>query len=152
MLKIFKRWLPALFAGLLAFAYYQYSSNQYVHQVAVAGAVKAGSLNADSPLVAEAANTAVPPFGDVTGKLIYALGLFLSGIAATYFVQRFVVPVVPRWSTGHGTKAGGPAGQPGFAEGFADKSESEKVDTSVRIMIALWAYWGICVLAACLVK
>jgi hypothetical protein len=152
MFKILKRWLPAICAGLLAFGYYHYTAQQQVHQAALAHAVQVGSLDADSPLIARAANTAVPPFGDVTGKLIYAVGLFLTGIAVTWFVLRFVVPVVPRWATGHGTKAGGLPGQPGFAEGFAEKSASDKVDTTLRVLVALWVLWGICALAACLVK
>ena len=152
MFKMLKRWLPGLLASLLAFAYYQYTAQQATAQANLNYAVKVGALNADSPAIADAANTAVPPFGDVTGKLIYALGLFLTGIAVTWFVLRFVVPVVPRWATGHGTRAGGLPGQPGFAEGFAEKSEADKVDTTLRVLVALWVLWGICALSACLVK
>ena len=152
MLKILKRWLLGIFAVLLAFGYYHYTAQQAATMAVLNHAIKVGAVNADSPIIAEAANTAVPPFGDVTGKLIYAVGLFLTGIAVTWFVLRFVVPVVPRWAPGHGTKAGGLPGQPGFAEGFAAKLETEKVDTTVRILVALWVLWGICALAACLVK
>jgi len=152
MLKIFKRWLPAVFAGLLAFAYYHYTGQQQVQQASLAHAVKVGSLNADSALIAEAANTAVPPFGLLSGKLVFTLGLFFTGLAVVWFVMRFVVPVLPRWATGHGYERGGPSGQIGYAETFAAIGPEKRLRTFNLIWLGLLGYFVLCALAACLVS
>ena len=152
MLKILKRWLPALFAVLLAWAYYHYTNQQQAQQAALAHAVHVGSLNADSALIAEAANAAVPPFGLLGGKLVFTLGLFFTGLAVVWFVLRFVMPVLPRWATGHGYERGGPGGQLGYAEAFAAAGPQKRIKIFNLIWLGLLGYFVLCALAACLVN
>jgi hypothetical protein len=138
---LFRRWLPALLAVLLCTAYYRYTNTQQQYRAELAAAVKAGSLNADSPLVAQAANAAVPPFGLVSGKFLFGLGLFFGGLAAVWFVLRFVVPVLPRWATASGYK-----------NAFEVLLPSEKLRVFNLIWLGLLGYFALCVLAACLVS
>ena len=138
---LLRRWLPALLTLLLCAAYFQYTTHQEQHRAALAAAVKAGSLNADSPEVATAHNTAVPPFGLVAGKFLFGLGLFFGGLAAVWFVLRFVVPVLPRWATASGYK-----------HSFQGLLPGEKLKVFNLIWLGLLGYFALCVLAACLVS
>ncbi|MDO7886705.1 hypothetical protein [Hymenobacter cheonanensis] len=139
---LFRRWLPALLALLLCAAYYQYTAGQERHRVALAAAVTAGRLNADSPEVASAHNVAVPPFGLVAGKFLFGLGLFFGGLAAVWFVMRFVVPVLPRWATKQG----------GYKVAFYTLPDAQQLRTFNLIWLGLLGYFALCVLAACLVS
>ena len=152
MFKTLKRWLPGLFATLLAFGYYQYTAQQAAVQATLNHAVKVGAINADSPAIADVANTAVPPFGLLSGKLVFTLGLFFTGLAVVWFVMRFVVPVLPRWATGHGYERGGPGGQLGYAETFAALGPARRLRTFNLIWLGLLGYFVLCALAACLVS
>lgn len=150
---LFRRWFPALLAGALCLAYYQYTAYQEAHRAVLAAQVKAGFLEADSATVAAAHNTAVPPFGLVAGKLVFAFGLFFAGIAAVWFVLRFVMPVLPRWATG-GYKERGPSGVlfADYKEAFLGLDFASRLRTFNTVWLALLGYWALCVLAACLVS
>ncbi|MBC6698084.1 hypothetical protein [Hymenobacter sp. BT190] len=140
---IFRRWFPALLAVLLCAAYYQYTTAQQATRAALTTAVSTGQLNADSPLIAAAHNTEIPPFGLVTGKFIFALGLFFGGLAAVWFVLRFVVPVLPRWATNPLT---------GYKTAFMGLDTADQLRTFNTVWLCLLGYFAFCVLSACLVS
>jgi hypothetical protein len=77
----------------------------------------------------------------VAGKFLFGLGLFFGGLAAVWFVLRFVVPVLPRWATASGYK-----------NSFEVLLPSEKLKVFNLIWLGLLGYFALCVLAACLVS
>ena len=143
MRGFFRRWFPALLAGALCLAYYHYTAYQEAHRAALAAQVKAGFLAADSAIVAAAHNAAVPPFGLVAGKFLFGLGLFFGGLAAVWFVLRFVMPILPRWAT---------SPMAGYKVAFTGLSTAKKIRVFNLIWLGLLGYFAMCVLAACLVS
>jgi hypothetical protein len=137
---ILRRWFPALVALVLCAAYYQYTTSQQAERAALAAAVEAGRLNADGAQVAAAANAAVPPFGLVTGKLVFSLAIFFTGLALVWLVLRFVAPVLPAWA------------RTGYRPAFGGLEDAVQVRTFNTVWLALLGYYALCVLAACLVS
>ncbi|MCA8830276.1 hypothetical protein [Hymenobacter pini] len=137
---IFRRWFPALVALVLCAAYYQYTTHQQAERAALAAAVEAGRLNADGAQVAAAANAAVPPFGLVTGKLVFALAIFFTGLAVVWLMLRFVAPVLPDWA------------RVGYRPAFGALDGDVQVRTFNTVWLSLLGYFAVCVLAACLVS
>ncbi|MGI4872455.1 MAG: hypothetical protein ACRYFX_14910 [Janthinobacterium lividum] len=137
---LFRRWFPLLIALALITTYYRYTDYQEAHRATLATAVKAGQLNADSPLVADAHNLAVPPFGLVAGKLFFAFVLFFGGLAVVWFVLGYVLPVVPRWAKAN------------YKAAFLGFHPHEQVRTFNLVWLSLLGYFALCVLAACLVS
>ena len=149
-----RRWLPALLAVLLCAGYYFYTQHQQAERAELVAAVSAGQLNADGAQVAAAANAAVPPFGLVAGKFVFSLGLFFGGLAAVWFVMRFVVPVLPAWATGRYTAqlSNEEIRHADYKEAFLSLDYAGRLRTFNMIWLSLLGYYALCVLAACLVS